>query len=461
MEELSLDLVILGGGPGAYNAAFRAADLGRKVTIIEERENLGGICLNVGCIPSKTLLHAAEMIYSRKEAQEYGITSSDYKLDLDQLRKKKVEIIGNLIKGLNFLAKKRKVDVIRGYGTFADDSTIHVTGGDGEKKVSFKHCIIAAGSRPVIFSSLPADDERLWDSTDALELTHVPKKLMVLGGGIVGLEMATIYNALGSDVTVVEMLDQILPMTDKDVARVVEKRLKKQGVTIKTKTKLESIQPKDDGLLATYDGEDVLYDIILVSVGRRPNGDMIGLENTSIEHDDKGFIGVDETMKTSVDSVFAVGDIVGQPMLAHKASQEGIVAAEVACGRKSAFVARTVPSVVYTIPEAAWTGLSEKDAEKEGIRFTRGKFPYSANGRAMVHNATDGFVKILFEEESHRVIGAAMVGPHAGDMISELTLALEMGADMEDIGKTIHPHPTLAETIGFAAEVAAGTAVEI
>jgi dihydrolipoamide dehydrogenase len=461
METLNKDLVVLGGGPGAYSAAFRAADLGQKVTIIEKRDTLGGVCLNVGCIPSKTYLHTADLIFLSREGEQLGVNFSDMKIDINTLRERKKKIVGNLTKGLSFLAKKRNVEVITGVGEFMSNSQLKVTTKDGDMFLNFKHAIIAAGSRPVEIPGFPNNDPRMWDSTDALEIPNLPARLLVLGGGVIGLEMATVYNALGSDVTVVEMFDQILPPADKDAAKVMEKRLKKYGVKIITGTRLESISAQSAGLLASYGGKEELYDNILISVGRVPNTDSIGLEKTDVATDDKKFIIVDEQLKTSVPHIFAVGDIVGQPMLAHKSANEGKVAAEVISGMKSAFIAKTIPSVAYTIPEVAWTGLTEKEAKEKGIEYTVGKFPFSASGRAMVHEATDGFVKILFDKETKRVIGGSMVGPHAGDMLTEVTLALEMGADMEDIALTIHPHPTLGETIGLAAEVAHGTVVDL
>ncbi len=461
MDKIERELVILGGGPGAYSAAFRAADLGKKVTIIEQRSTLGGVCLNVGCIPSKTLLHATDILYQKDEAARMGILIPEMNVDLDKLRKHKNSIVKNLTKGLDFLAKKREVEVITGYGSFVDDSSIKVATDSDEKLISFSHCIIAAGSRPVEIPSFPHDDNRMWNSTDALELDSVPGKMLVLGGGVIGLEMATVYNALGSEVTIIEMEDQIIPNADPDVAAVLEKRLKRKKMKILTGTKLESITGEDDGLLAEFGGKRELFDTILVSVGRKSNSDSIGLENTKVKTDDNGYIIVDETMKTSVENIYAVGDIIGQPMLAHKSSYEGKVAAEVIAGEKSAFIAETIPSVAYTIPEIAWTGLTEKEAQSTGIEYTIGKFPFSASGRAMVQNARDGFVKILFDKDNGRVIGGAIAGPHAGDMISEITLALEMGSDMEDISFTIHPHPTLGETICLAAEAANGTIVDL
>lgn len=461
MEKIQTEIAILGGGPGGYTAAFRAADLGKKVTIIENRPSLGGVCLNVGCIPSKALLHLAEIIQHSKDAAPHGVTFGEPKLDLDKIRKHKQKVVKTLTNGLAGLAKKRKVQVVNGSGQFISDKALRVATADGEVEISFDYAIIAAGSRPVEISAFPHEDERVWDSTDALELKNIPKKLFILGGGIIGLEMAIVYHSLGSEITIVEMLDQLIPASDADMVKPLLKRLKKSGMTIHLNTKVESIAPKKEGLEIVYGDRKELFDNALISIGRRPNSDRIGLEQTGVAATDRGLITVDMSRRTNVEHIFAIGDLTGQPMLAHKAVHEGKVAAEVIAGEKSVFDPMSIPSVAYTNPELAWAGLTEKEAKEEGIEYTKSVFPWAASGRAISQDSTDGFTKFLFSKESGRIIGASIVGAHAGELIAEANLALEMGADAEDLGGTIHAHPTLSETLALASEVSLGTITDL
>lgn len=460
-EVIQCEVVVLGGGPGGYTAAFRAADLGRNVVLIEKEERIGGVCLNVGCIPSKTLLHAAEIIEEAAEAESYGIVYPKPKIDIGGLRNKKDEIVGKLTGGLKGLARARKVTIVRGSGKFTDTGTITVDSPDGTLNVKFENAVIAVGSRPAVLPFLPNDDERIWDSTDALALPFIPKRLAVLGGGIIGLEMAQVYAALGSEITVIEMLDQIIPPADADLVRPLAAKLKKKYKAVYTSTKLTAVEAKKDALLISLEGDKapdtVEADALLVSVGRLPNGKGIGAEDIGITVDDRGFIPVNERQETGVTGIYAIGDVVGEPMLAHKAAYEGKVAAEVISGLKSAFTAMTIPSVAYTDPEIAWTGYTEKQAEAEGISYEKGSFPWGASGRALSADKSTGTTKALFDPETRRIIGAGIVGTRAGDLIAEATLAIEMGADAADIGGTIHAHPTFAETLAFAAEMVEGT----
>jgi len=467
------DMVVLGAGPGGYSAAFRAADLGLKTAIIERYATLGGVCLNVGCIPSKALLHVAAVIEEAEHASVAGVSFAKPSVDVDALRAHKDKVVGKLTGGLSGMAKGRKVDVIRGYGSFLDPNHIEVeeTTGDAQDKtgakkvVKFKQCIIAAGSAAVHLPFIPRDP-RIVDSTGALELRFVPKKMLVIGGGIIGLEMATVYSTLGARVDVVEMMDGLMQGPDRDAVKVWEKQNASRFDKIMLKTKTVAVDAKEDGLYVTFEGEGVSpepvkYDMILQSAGRAPNGKKIGAEKAGVIVTDRGFIPVDAQMRTNVPNIFAIGDVVGQPMLAHKAVHEAHVAAEVAAGHKAAFDATVIPGVAYTHPEVAWVGYTEAQAKAEGKKVETAKFPWAASGRAIANGADYGFTKLIFDAETHRVIGGTIVGPSAGDMIGEVCLAIEMGADAVDIGKTIHPHPTLGETVGMAAEVAHGSCTDV
>lgn len=461
MERNKTQLVVLGGGPGGYTAAFRAADLGIEVTIIENRPHLGGVCLNVGCIPSKALLHMAEILQMAKEAEVHGIRFGEPEINLEKLRAHKDKVVQTLTGGLAGLARKRKVQVLNGTGTFISDKAIRVITEQGEQELEFDYAIIAAGSRPVEVPAFPNSDERLWDSTDALALRNVPERLFILGGGIIGLEMATVYQSLGSKITIVEMQDQLIPASDPDTVKPLQKRLESRGMEIHLGTRVEAISPEKAGLRIQFGSHNELFNAALISVGRRPNTDRIGLENTSVITDEKGFIPVDISRRTNRPHIFAIGDLTGQPMLAHKAVHEGKVAAEVIAGLKSAFEPLSIPSVAYTSPEIAWAGLTEKEAKAKGLNYTKSVFPWAASGRAISQGSTDGITKFLFDGENGRIIGAAIVGAHAGELIAEANLALEMGADAEDLGGTIHAHPTLSETLALASEVSLGTATDI
>jgi dihydrolipoamide dehydrogenase len=463
--DIECQVVVLGSGPGGYTAAFRAADLGQDTVLIERYPTLGGVCLNVGCIPSKALLHAGRVIDEAAHAADIGIAFGKPKIDLDKLRRNKDKVVAQLTGGLASMAKQRKVTVVRGTGRFVSPHEIEVEGEDGKKLVRFGHAIIAAGSQSFKLPGLPWDDPRLMDSTDALDLADVPKKLLVVGGGIIGLEMACVYDALGSEVTVVELLDQLMPGADPDLVRPLQQRLAKRYAGIHLKTKVAKIEARKNGLEATFEGDDApkpqVYDRVLVAVGRSANGAKIGAEAAGVDVTDRGLIPVDRQMRTNVPHIFAIGDIVGQPMLAHKATHEGKVAAEVAAGHKTEFVARVIPSVAYTDPEIAWVGLTETEAKKQGVAYRVGKFPHAASGRAIGIGRTEGFTKLLFDEASHKVIGAGIVAPNAGDLIAEIALAIEMGAEAADIALTIHPHPTLSESVGMAAEVYEGTITDL
>jgi dihydrolipoamide dehydrogenase len=463
--DLEVALVVLGSGPGGYTAAFRAADLGLDVLLVERYADLGGVCLNVGCIPSKALLHAAKVIDEARHAEDFGVTFGAPKLDLDKLRAYKDKVVKQLTGGLAQMSKQRKVQRLTGTGSFVSPHELEVVTPEGTKLVRFQQAIIAAGSQAVKLPGLPWDDDRLMDSTDALLLKDVPEKLLVVGGGIIGLEMACVYEGLGSEVTVVELLDQLMPGADPDLVRPLEQRLKKRYGGIHLKTKVAKIEAEKSGLKATFEGEKApaptLYDRVLVAVGRSPNGKKIGAEKAGVNVTERGFIPVDRQMRTNVPHIFAIGDLVGNPMLAHKATHEAKVAAEVAAGHKSEFVARVIPSVAYTDPEVAWVGVTEAEAKAKGLKVGIGKFPYAASGRAIGIGRTEGFTKLVFDEESHRIVGAGIVGPNAGDLIAEIGLAIEMGAEAADIGLTIHPHPTLSESVGMAAEVYEGTITDL
>jgi len=459
------ELVVLGSGPGGYTAAFRAADLGKKVILIERYENIGGVCLNVGCIPSKALLHTAQVINEAEEFSDIGVKFNKPDVDLDKLRGHKNKVVGKLTGGLKQLSKQRKVDIIHGYGKFTSPKSLEVEKNDGTKiNVGFENCIIAAGSRVTKLPFIPWDDPRVMDSTDALEIEEVPKRLLVVGGGIIGLEMATVYDALGAKVTVVELSPGLIPGVDRDIVRPLERRIKKKYENIYLDTKVTAIEPTDKGLVCSFEGKKApasdTFDRVLVSIGRSPNGLLIDAEKAGVAVDTHGFINVNNQMKTNIDHIYAIGDIVGQPMLAHKATHEAKVAAEVICDMKSYFDARTIPSVAYTDPEVAWMGKTEEECKAEGIKYTKGAFPWAASGRSLSIGRDEGLTKALFDE-NHRIIGAGIVGTNAGELIAEAVLALEMGADMHDIGLAIHPHPTLSETLNFAAEVAEGTCTDI
>ena len=471
--DIECEMLVLGAGPGGYSAAFRSADLGMKTVIVERYATLGGVCLNVGCIPSKALLHVAEIIEEAQHANDLGVTFAAPQVDIDKLRAHKEKVVGKLTGGLAGMAKGRKVDIVRGYGHFLDPNHIEVevTDGTGQDKtgakkvIKFQKCIIAAGSAAVHLPFIPRDP-RIVDSTGALELRFVPEKMLVIGGGIIGLEMATVYSTLGAKVDVVEMADALMQGPDRDAVKVWEKQNLHRFDKIMLKTKTVAVDAKDDGLYVKFEGEGapteaVKYDMILQAAGRAPNGKKIAAEKAGVIVTDRGFIPVDAQMRTNVPHIFAIGDLVGQPMLAHKAVHEAHVAAEVAAGHKAAFDAQVIPGVAYTHPEVAWVGYTEEQAKKEGRKIETAKFPWAASGRAIANGADYGFTKLIFDAETHRVIGGAIVGPSAGDMIGEVCLAIEMGCDAVDIGKTIHPHPTLGETVGMAAEVAHGTCTDV
>ncbi len=463
--DVHAELVVLGSGPGGYTAAFRAADLGKKVVLIEKDSSLGGVCLNVGCIPSKALLHSAKVITEAEEMAEHGISFSKPEVDLDKLRGWKESVVKQLTGGLGGLAKARKVQVVNGYGTFTGPNMIEVDNNGEKSTVSFDQCVIAAGSEPVTLPFIPHDDPRVIDSTGALELEDVPERLLVLGGGIIGLEMATVYDALGSKVTIVEFMDQIIPGADKDVVKPLHMRIEGRYEAILTKTKVTAVNATDAGLEVTMEGPkgEVVdtFDKVLVAVGRRPNGAKVNAAAAGVAVDERGFIAVDSQQRTGVPHIFAIGDVVGQPMLAHKAVHEGKVAAEVAAGHKRHFDARVIPSVAYTDPEVAWVGVTENQAKAEGMKVGKGVFPWAASGRSLSLGRSEGLTKLIFDEDSERVIGAGIVGPNAGDLIAEVALAIEMGADAVDLGHTIHPHPTLSETVNFAAEMFEGTITDL
>ena len=466
-SDLHAEVLVIGAGPGGYSAAFRAADLGAKVVLVERWNVLGGVCLNVGCIPSKALLHAAKVIDEAEDMGAHGVTFAKPTVDIDKLREWKKSVITRLTGGLAGMAKQRKVTTVTGIGKFASANTVEVTADDGSKKiVSFDKAIIAAGSEPVTLPFIPHDDRRVIDSTGALALVDVPKRMLVLGGGIIGLEMATVYNALGTKVTIVELMDQIIPGADKDIVAPLAKRIGKKYENILLKTKVVAVKAEPEGLRVTFEAadgamSDDVFDKVLVAVGRKPNGKLIGAEAAGVAVDERGFIAVDKQMRTNVPNIFAIGDIVGQPMLAHKATHEAKVAAEVACGHKSAFDAKVIPSVAYTDPEVAWVGVTENEAKAKGLNYGKASFPWAASGRALSLGRDEGVTKAIFDEDTKQLIGCGIVGPGAGDLISEAALAIEMGADAEDIGLTIHPHPTLSETIGLAAELYEGTITDL
>ncbi|MFI9651543.1 dihydrolipoyl dehydrogenase [Guyparkeria halopsychrophila] len=464
--DVECEICVLGGGPGGYTSAFRAADLGKKVVLIERYPVIGGVCLNVGCIPSKALLHVSEVLNETRSMGAHGVTFAEPKIDLDKLRGFKEKTIKKLTGGLEALAKQRKVQIVRGYGRFVDPHHVAVTDDDGkETLVRFDNAIVAAGSQPVKLPFIPHDDPRVMDSTDALELEEVPGKMLVIGGGIIGLEMAQVYDSLGADISIVELADTIIPGADKDLTRPLLKILKKRYQDIFLGSKVTNVEAKKDGLHVTFEGkntpETAVFDRILVAVGRAPNGKKIDADKAGVSVDERGFIAVDERMRTNVEHIHAIGDVVGQPMLAHKAVHEGKVAAEVICGLPSAFTPMGIPSVAYTDPEVAWAGKTEDELKAEGVEYEKGAFPWAASGRSLSLGRDEGLTKALFCKKTHRLLGAGIVGPNAGELIAEAMLAIEMGADMADIGLTIHPHPTLSETLGFAAEMAEGTITDL
>ena len=464
-KQIKTDVVVIGSGPGGYTAAFRAADLGKRVVLIERFDTLGGVCLNVGCIPSKALLHIAKVVVEADEMAAHGVSFEAPKLDAKKLVARKNSIIGKLTGGLNALAKQRKVEVVVGVAKFSSSHQIIVAGKDGQISIDFENAIIAVGSESVNLPFIP-EDKRIFSSTGALELADIKGSLLVLGGGIIGLEMATIYSALGVDVTVVEFLDQLMPGADSDLVSVLQKRMTKKGVKFMLKTKVTAIDAKKDGLYVSMEGEHatskpLCFQQVLVSVGRKPNGGTIAADLAGVHVDPRGFIPVDNQMRTNVPHVFAIGDVVGQPMLAHKAIPEGRVAAEVICGMKHYFDPKCIPSVAYTDPEIAWTGLTEKEAKVQGIAYEKAVFPWMASGRALSMGREEGMTKLLFCPDTKRILGAGIAGINAGDLIAESALAIEMECDVEDIALTIHPHPTLSETIPLAAEIFEGTITDL
>jgi dihydrolipoamide dehydrogenase len=464
--DIHAELVVLGAGPGGYTAAFRAADLGKQVVLIEKHATLGGVCLNVGCIPSKALLHVSKVISEAEEVSHHGVTFAKPKIDIDAIRTWKESVISKLTGGLAGLAKQRKVQVVRGTAKFTSPNSLEVETAEGKKIVTFDNCIVAAGSSVARIPGFPYDDERIIDSTGALALKDVPKRMLVIGGGIIGLEMATVYDALGSKISVVELMDQLMPGADKDMVKPLHTRIGKRYEAIMLKTKVTQIEATKAGMKVTFEGEQApaepqVYDRVLMAVGRSPNGRLINAEAAGLIVNERGFIPVDKQMRTNVNHIFAIGDIVGNPMLAHKAVHEGKVAAENIAGHKAFFEPLTIPSVAYTDPEVAWMGLTETEAKAKGIEYEKGAFPWAASGRALSIAREEGMTKVLLDPKSRRILGAGIVGVNAGELIAEAVLALEMGADMHDIGLTIHPHPTLSETFNFAAEMAEGTITDL
>ncbi len=465
-QVIETDVVVLGSGPGGYSAAYRAADLGLQVTMIERFSQIGGVCLNVGCIPSKALLHVAKVLADAKEVSVSGVTFAEPEVDIEKLKSWKDGVVKKLTGGLAMMAKQRKVNIVHGYGEFADSNSITVVNDAGESTtVRFKHGIIAAGSKPVSLPFIP-EDPRIFDSTGALQLEHTQGDMLVLGGGIIGLEMATVYHALGVNISVVEMMDQLVPGADKDLAAPYHKRIGKEYDAIMLETSVTKVEAKDDGLWVTFDGKHApetnpkRYDTILCAVGRKPNGGLIGADKAGVHVDERGFIAVDKQMRTNVPHIYAIGDVIGNPMLAHKASHEGRLAAEVISGKKHYFDAKCIPGVAYTDPEIAWVGITEQEAKAQNISYEKGVFPWMASGRALSMERSEGMTKVIFDEHN-RIIGGGVVGVNAGDLITEIALAIEMGCDAEDIALTIHPHPTLSESVMMATEVFEGTITDL
>ena len=465
VADIRTQVVVLGAGPGGYTAAFRAADLGKQVVLVERYPSLGGVCLNVGCIPSKALLHTAEVMNEAVELEVMGVRFTAPKIDLDKMREGKDKVVGKLTGGLSALAKQRKVEVVTGVARFVDPNHVEVQTADGLTRVEFQHCIIACGSTPVRIPGFPNDDPRLIDSTGALALQDIPKRMLIIGGGIIGLEMATVYSALGSKVDIVELLPGLMPGCDRDLVKPLQKRLGNYVSDIFLNTKVADIKAQKNGLKVTFEGDKApdptLYDRVLVAVGRSPNGKQINAEAAGVQVDERGFVPTDAKMCTNVPHIYAIGDIVGNPMLAHKATHEGKVAAEVIAGLPSLFDPMAIPSVAYTDPEVAWMGLTETEAKEKGIEVEKGVFPWAASGRALGNHREEGLTKLIFDPKTKRLLGAGIVGRNAGELIGETVLALEMGADAEDIGLTIHPHPTLNETVGLAAEMAEGSITDL
>ena len=472
-SSIETEVVVLGAGPGGYTAAFRAADLGLRTVLVERYPALGGVCLNVGCIPSKALLHAAAVIDGAAEMAAHGVEFGPPSIDLAKLAGWKNQVVARLTRGLAGLAKQRKVQVVQGEGAFSSPHRLSVATPEGTTEIGFERAIVAAGSRTAEVPGFPNHDPRLMDSTDALVLDDVPQRLLVVGGGIIGLEMATVYAALGSKVSVVELMDGLIPGCDRDLVKPLEQRIRTRYESIRLSTKVTGISPEDSGLRVTFEGanqnanqapdvpaEDT-FDRVLVAIGRRPNGDRIGAGHAGVRVDEHGFIPADRHQRTNVEHVFAIGDVTGPPMLAHKATHEGKVAAEVCAGRKSSFDALAIPSVAYTDPEVAWAGFTETEALEQGIDVEKATFPWAASGRALGMSRGEGLTKVIFDRESGRMLGAGIVGAHAGELIAEATLAIEMGADARDVGLTIHPHPTLSETLNFAAEMVEGTITDL
>jgi len=464
-NKLATEVVVLGSGPGGYSAAFRAADLGKNVTLVERYETLGGVCLNVGCIPSKALLHAAKVLEEADEMSDFGVSFGKAKIDLKKLVAWKEKVVGQLTGGLAAMAKQRKVDVVTGVGQFIAPNELEVATKDGKAIIAFENAIIAAGSRPIKLPFMP-DDPRIIDSTGALELKNAYGHMLILGGGIIGLEMATVYSALGCKISVVEMLNQIIPGTDADLIRPYHKRISKRYESIMLETKVTKVEAKKDGVYVTFEGKNApdkpqKFDHVLESVGRIPNGKDIGADKAGVNVDERGFITVDNQLRTNVPHIFAIGDVVGQPMLAHKAVPEGRLAAEVIAGKKHYFDPKCIASVAYTDPEIAWTGVTENEAKEKGINYGKAVFPWLANGRSLSMGRNDGMTKLIFDNDTNVIIGGAIIGTNAGDLISEVSLAIEMGCDVEDIALTIHPHPTLSETIMQAAEIFEGTITDL
>ena len=464
--DIECDTLVLGAGPGGYTAAFRAADLGQRVVLVERYPSLGGVCLNVGCIPSKALLHAAKVITEAEEMSHFGVKMSKPEIDINALRGWKESVIKKLTGGLSGLAKARKVQVVQGKGGFTSPNTLSVETPEGSKTIAFKNAIIAAGSSVAKIPGFPYDDPRLVDSTGALELRQIPKRMLVIGGGIIGLEMACVYDALGSKVSVVEFADGLIPAADRDIVKPLQKRIEKRYEAIMLKTKVTKLEARANGLLATFEGENApkepqMYDMVLLAVGRRPNGKEIAADKAGVIVNERGFIPVDKQQRTNVPHIFAIGDICGDPMLAHKATNEAKVAAEVIAGHKVAFDAMTIPSVAYTDPEIAWMGVTETEAKAKGIPFEKASFPWAASGRALAMGRDDGVTKLLWDPTTKRIIGAGIVGVNAGELLAETVLAMEMGADLEDLALTVHAHPTLSETPMFAAEIGLGSITDL
>lgn len=464
-KEIKTQVVVLGAGPAGYSAAFRCADLGLETVLVERYSTLGGVCLNVGCIPSKALLHVSKVLEEAKNIKHHGISFGEPTIDLEQVRKGKEDVISRLTNGLAGMAKMRKVTVVQGLAAFTDPNTLVAKDGEGNTTtIKFDNAIIAAGSRPIQLPFIPHNDPRVWDSTDALELKEIPKKLLIMGGGIIGLEMGTVYHSLGSDIDVVEMFDQVIPAADKDIVAIYTKQIEKK-FNLMLETKVTAVEAKEDGIYVSMEGkaanETKRYDAVLVAIGRVPNGKLLDADKAGVEVDERGFIHVDKQMRTNVPHIFAIGDIVGQPMLAHKGVHEGHVAAEVIAGQKHYFDPKVIPSIAYTEPEVAWVGKTEKECKQEGLNYEVAKFPWAASGRAIASDCAEGMTKLIFDKDTHRILGGAIVGTNGGELLGEIGLAIEMGCDAEDIALTIHAHPTLHESVGITAEIFEGSVTDL